>query len=51
MATRIDARRYRISNQQIPDDEVWEFQPGSLVAVTEKSGENGKYIIAVQLKS
>lgn len=49
-AERAGAETYQIIDQEVPEDEVWEFAPGSLVIVTEKVDERGKHLVAAELK-
>lgn len=48
-ATHIDDVVWQIDDQLIPDDEEWQFRPGSMVAVAERRGDRGSYLIAVKL--
>ena len=44
-ARKIDPTTYLILEQPIPADEVWEFQPGTIVTVTRR---NDGYLVAVE---
>ena len=48
-ATQIDDVVWQIDDQLIPNDEEWEYQPGSMVMVAEKKGDQGSYLVAVKL--
>jgi len=50
-AVRIGENTYRITEQAVPEDEVWVFQPGDVVVVEGREGDEGSapQLIAVAL--
>ncbi len=40
-ARRLGENTYRITEEAVPEDEAWSFQPGDVVVVEPRSGEDG----------
>jgi hypothetical protein len=46
-AIALDADRYRIADQVIPEDEIWEFRPGQIVIAAEQNEDSGTFLVAL----
>ena len=48
-ADEVDASLYRLVPEQVvPDDEVWEFEPGQCVKVERRELSGGEALVAVE---
>jgi hypothetical protein len=48
-AVRLGPETYRIVEQQVPSDEVWQFLPGAVVLVEKKSLGGENVLVAIAL--
>jgi hypothetical protein len=48
-AKKINENRYLILNQEIPEDEIWEYIPGQIVMTENVVSESEEYIRVIAL--
>ncbi len=46
-AVRLSEATFRIEDEQVPEDEIWNFQPGEIVVAEHRASEDGAELIAV----